>query len=84
MENLSGNVKSIQDLRAKRLASNTTTRRVSLNFKVPLRVRQQLKIEAARHDMTMTELLLQLLDGRLNAAAIIGETAAFTKQEIKK
>ena len=36
---------------------------VCLNFKVPMRVRQQFKIYAARHNMTMTDLLLRLLDG---------------------
>jgi hypothetical protein len=35
---------------------------VCLNFKVPLQVRQQFKICAARRNMTMTELLLRLLD----------------------
>jgi hypothetical protein len=40
----------------------TVTSLVCLNFKVPLRVRQQFKICAARNNMTMTELLLQLLD----------------------
>jgi hypothetical protein len=35
---------------------------VSLNFKVPFQVRQKFKIRAARHNMTMTELLLRLLD----------------------
>ncbi|MDB6008715.1 MAG: hypothetical protein JWL65_965 [Gammaproteobacteria bacterium] len=39
---------------------------VCLNFKVPLRVRQQLKIHAARHNMTMTELLLQLVADKLS------------------
>ena len=38
---------------------------VCLNFKVPLRVRQEFKVYAARRNMTMTELLLQLLDDRL-------------------
>jgi hypothetical protein len=41
----------------------TSTDLVCLNFKVPLRVRQQFKIYAARHNMTMTDLLLRLLDG---------------------
>jgi hypothetical protein len=85
MESLSSNVKSIQDSRAKRSQlSNTTIGLVSLNFKVPLRVRQQFKIYAAQHNMTMTELLLQLLDDRLNAAAPNGGAETFIKQEIKK
>lgn len=40
---------------------------VCLNFKVPLRVRQQFKIYAARHNLTMTELLLRLLDDCLSS-----------------
>ena len=42
---------------------------VCLNFKVPLRVRQQFKICAARHHLTMTELLLRLLDASLTVDA---------------
>ena len=38
---------------------------VSLNFKVPLQLRLEFKVYAARHNMTMTELLLQLLEERL-------------------
>ena len=37
------------------------SRLVCLNFKVPMQVRQHFKIYAAQHDMTMTEILLQLL-----------------------
>jgi hypothetical protein len=55
---------------------------VCLNFKVPLRVRLQFKIYAARHNMTMTELLLQLFDDRLTSDANQGQPD--TKQEIKK
>jgi hypothetical protein len=40
----------------------TSTDLVCLNFKVPMRLRQQFKIYAARHNMTMTELLLRLID----------------------
>jgi hypothetical protein len=40
---------------------------VCLNFKVPLRVRQQFKIYAAEHNMTMTELLLRLFDDCLTS-----------------
>jgi hypothetical protein len=46
---------------------------VCLNFKVPLRVRQQFKIYAARHNLTMTELLLQLLDDCLTSGANRGQ-----------
>ncbi len=47
------------------LTSGITTRSstavVCLNFKVPLPVRQGFKMFAARHNMTMTELLLHLV-----------------------
>jgi hypothetical protein len=42
--------------------ANAADNLVCLNFKVPMRVRQQFKIYAARHNMTMTEVLLKLLD----------------------
>jgi len=45
---------------AKRSLHATTL--VCLNFKVPLCVRQEFKIYAAQHNMTMTDLLLRLLD----------------------
>ena len=63
MDKASGNVRNLQELRAKRLiqASDSSARLVSLNFKVPLRVRQQFKICAANLDLTMTELLLRVL-----------------------
>jgi hypothetical protein len=57
---------------------------VSLNFKVPLQVRLQFKIYAARHNMTMTELLLELFDGRLTADANQSQPATFTEEGIKK
>ena len=38
---------------------------VSLNFKVPLQLRLEFKVYAAQHNMTMTELLLQLFEERL-------------------
>ena len=40
----------------------TSTDLVCLNFKVPMRVRLQFKVYAARHNMTMTELLLRLIN----------------------
>jgi len=40
---------------------------VSLNFKVPVQIRHQFKVYAASHDLTMTELLLQLVNDRLRA-----------------
>ena len=59
---------------------------VCLNFKVPLRVRQQFKIRAAHHNMTMTDLLLQLLDADLSTTANGTVVRAFTKRSrrIKK
>jgi hypothetical protein len=50
------------------LALRTDMSLVCLNFKVPLRVRQQFKIYAARHNMTMSELLLRLLEESLASA----------------
>jgi hypothetical protein len=62
MDDLSENVKdSHLAERSQSCYPNTTL--VCLNFKVPLRTRQQFKIYAARHNMTMTEMLLRLLDG---------------------
>jgi hypothetical protein len=46
-------------------APSSTVDFVCLNFKVPLRIRQEFKACAARRNMTMTDLLLQLLDGCL-------------------
>jgi hypothetical protein len=43
-------------------APSRATPLVCLNFKIPLRIRQEFKACAARRNMTMTELLLQLLD----------------------
>jgi hypothetical protein len=51
---------------------------VCLNFKVPMRVRQQFKIYAARHNVTMTDLLLRLIDG------LYEPTTPLTNNEIKK
>jgi hypothetical protein len=42
---------------------------VCLNFKVPLRVRRDFKLCAVRHNQTMTDLLLQLLDAYLSTEA---------------
>jgi hypothetical protein len=75
---------AVEALLAERAPSVRTTSLVCLNFKVPLRVRQQFKIYAARHNMTMTELLLRLLDDCLTSDANRGPPNALTKQEIKK
>ena len=59
MDDLSGNAKDAADSLAKKLPPfDTSDTLVCLNFKVPLRVRLEFKIYAARHNMTMTELLL--------------------------
>jgi hypothetical protein len=65
MDDLSRNVNNGDGLFAERRSLNTIPSLVCLNFKVPLRTRQKFKIYAARHNMTMTALLLQLLDDRL-------------------
>jgi hypothetical protein len=61
MDDLSKHSKSGEARLAERPSPCTDTSLVCLNFKVPLRVRQQLKIHAARQNMSMTELLLQLV-----------------------
>jgi hypothetical protein len=86
MENIPCNVKDSQDLRAKRLRpANADSGLVCLNFKVPMRIRQQFKITAARHNVTMTELLLRLVDDFTNSPAEGNRLHELsTKQEIKK
>ena len=70
MENMPGNVKDLQAMRARRLGpAKASTGLVCLNFKVPLQIRQQLKISAARHNMTMTELLLRLVNDFMKSQA---------------
>jgi len=62
MKTLSGNSKeSAVAVTERRSSACTITSLVCLNFKVPMRVRQQFKICAARNNMSMTELLLKLL-----------------------
>jgi hypothetical protein len=55
---------------------------VSLNFKVPLRLRLEFKVYAAHHNMTMTDLLLQLFEERLFSEKDHEQT--FINLEIKK
>jgi len=59
---------------------------VSLNFKVPLRVRQQFKICAANLDLTMTELLLRVLSDSVFSPATTcsSPTDESQKQEMRK
>jgi hypothetical protein len=57
---------------------------VCFNFKVPLRVRRQFKIYAARHNMTMTEMLLKILAERLPPDTNHILPNATTKYEIEK
>ena len=57
----------------------------SLNFKVPLHIRSQFKIYAARRNMSMTEVLLHLLADCLAADEDCGDGGlSAVKQEIKK
>lgn len=54
--------------RSSRLEDGPSTNTlVCLNFKVPLRIRQQFKIGAARQNITMTDLLMRLLNDYLNS-----------------
>ena len=70
MDDLHENAKDGQTILAERLSSRSSTSPlVCLNFKVPLQVRQQFKMYAARHNITMTELLLQILDHLLVSEA---------------
>ena len=55
---------------------------ISLNFKVPLRFRLQLKLYATKRNMTMTELLVQLFEDRLRADDT--KNNALQNKEIKK
>lgn len=71
-------------LTGRQSSARTINSLVCLNFKVPLRVRQQFKIYAVRHNMTMTELLLRLLDDCLTSDASRDQPNTLTKQEIKK
>jgi hypothetical protein len=52
---------------------------VCLNFKVPLRVRQQFKARAAQQNTTMTQMLLRMIDDALGSDA-----SPQTNNEIKK
>jgi len=62
---LANAIKGNELLADRRITQSTSTGLVCLNFKVPLRLRQQFKMCAARHNLTMTELLLRLLDAIL-------------------
>jgi hypothetical protein len=86
MENPSDNVKDIQALRARRLGpAKTISGLVCLNFKVPLQIRRQFKISAAHHNMTMTELLLRLLNDFMRSQAGNNQPHELqVRQEIKK
>jgi hypothetical protein len=68
MDNVLTNAMKDTELLAERPDSQfTSTDLVGLNFKVPLQFRLQFKIHATKRNMTMTELLLQLFEGRLRA-----------------
>jgi hypothetical protein len=59
--------RSADSSRATVFASSLDTTLVCLNFKVPLSVRKKFKIYAAHNNMTMTELLMRLLDDCLSS-----------------
>lgn len=63
MRDISGNVSFVP----KKSAAQKKKDLVCLNFKVPLDVRQRFKVCAARHNLTMTELLLQLFENCLSS-----------------
>ena len=54
---------------------------VCLNFKVPLQIRQKFKLVAARKNITMTDLLLRLIDDCLESDAVVDEK---TSRGVKK
>lgn len=84
MKDLSRSADSDKIISAERSSSlSTSAALVCLNFKVPLRIRQQFKIHAAQHNMTMTELLLLLLNDCLTSD-IRGQSSEMTTQPIKK
>lgn len=56
---------------------------VCLNFKVPLQIRKRFKIHAASQNMTMTDLLLKLLNDSMTADAVRMQSPP-TESEIKK
>jgi hypothetical protein len=80
MDELSVNITDGKTLLPERSPPSAGTPLVCLNFKVPLRIRQQFKIYAAKHNMTMTDLLLRLLDDCLTSEM----TAAGTRSRVKK
>jgi len=87
MDDLHENAKDSQTIiRTERLSSRGASNAlVCLNFKVPLRIRQQFKMYAARHNITMTELLLKILDDLLISEGNNGRlNNALTQQEVKK
>jgi hypothetical protein len=76
---------NVQNCQTPGMARTSRTRGVDplvcLNFKVPLRTRQQFKQYAARHNMSMTDLLLHLLDDCLKfEASLEGQSPC----EVKK
>lgn len=57
---------------------------VSLNFKVPLQIRVKFKIYAAKRNLTMTELFLQLLAERISTEQHVGCSNSVDDQENKE
>jgi hypothetical protein len=83
MDNVPTNNENAEDSISNPRSGGTPTL-VCLNFKVPLRVRQQFKIYAAKRNMTMTELLLRLLDDCLSHQSDENRQISSPKKETKK
>jgi hypothetical protein len=67
MDNMPANVRDAEMRGEASKVKSASTDLISLNFKVTLQTRLHFKVYAATHDMTMTELLLQLFEERLRA-----------------
>jgi hypothetical protein len=56
---------------------------VCLNFKVPLQTRQQFKLYAARHNITMTELLLKLIEHYLKLESRLDDFQKISQDSVQ-
>jgi hypothetical protein len=87
LHNMDGLLPSVADraeMPMEERSPSTNTAIVCLNFKVPLRIRQQFKIYAARHNCTMTELLMRFLDEIHISDVGPGATNVIAKQAMQK
>jgi hypothetical protein len=74
------NSEYFKNSRSRKLASHVVADDlVCLNFKVPIRIRQQFKVAAIRHNLTMTELLLKLVEEFIKSSEDSG-----SNKELKK